>query len=105
MRPLLTIASAARFTRSAETAPAKQFQLFQPIGGVSAIWSPHTMRNFFSAVPSEFFARSVTTNSPFVFKAPVMRPVLESSFKPGGSSFAEKVIGALKTKGEFVVTL
>ena len=27
--------------------PAKQFQLFHPIGGVSAIWSPQTMRNFF----------------------------------------------------------
>src|SRR5665213_662109 len=40
MRPLLTIASAALLTRSSETAPAKQFQLFQPIGGVSAIWPP-----------------------------------------------------------------
>ena len=60
MRPLLTIASAARLTASSETAPAKQFQLFQPIGGVSAIWSPQTMRNFFSAAPSEFFARNVT---------------------------------------------
>ena len=33
MRPDFTNASAADFTRSAETAPAKQFQLFQPIGG------------------------------------------------------------------------
>src|ERR1035437_9113211 len=90
-RPLLIIASAARFTRSAETAPAKQFQLFQPIGGVSAIWSPTTMRNFFSAVPDEFSARSVTMNSPFVFKAPVMRPVLESNFNPPGRFFAENV--------------
>ena len=55
------MASAALLTRSSETAPAKQFQLFQPIGGVSAIWSPTTMRNSFSAVPSEFFARSVTS--------------------------------------------
>src|ERR1019366_406795 len=99
MRPLLTMASAALLTRASETAPAKQFQLFQPIGGVSAIWSPQTMRNLFSAMPREFSASSVTMNSPFVFKAPVMRPVFASSFKPRGSFFAENFIGRSPVAG------
>src|SRR5712671_6255699 len=99
MRPLFTSASAALFTFSAETACAKQFQLFQPIGGVSAIWSPQTMRNFFSAAPRELLAFSVTMNSPFVFKAPVMRPVLGFSLKPLGRFFAEKAIGRSPVAG------
>src|SRR5450755_3542551 len=93
------MASAALLTFSSETAPAKQFQLFQPIGGVSAIWSPQTMRNFFSAVPSEFFAPRVTMNSPLVFNLPVMWPVLASNFKPRGRFSAEKVIGRSPVAG------
>ena len=70
MRPLLTIASAALFTFSSETALAKQFQLFQPIGGVSAIWSPQTMRKGFSAEPRVFSARNITANVPLFRKCP-----------------------------------
>ena len=36
------------------------YQLFQPIGGVSASVSPTTSVNFFSHVPAELVARSVT---------------------------------------------
>src|ERR1039457_159073 len=99
MRPLRTIASAALLTFASETASAKQFQLFQPIGGVSAMWSPQTMRNVFSVEPGKFFARSVTVNSPLVFNLPVMRPDCESSFNPRGSFFAEKVIGRSPVAG------
>src|SRR5277367_2212055 len=93
MRPLLTIASATALTLSSETALAKQFQLFQPIGGVSAILSPTTILNFRLAAPREFFARNVTTYSPALVNAPVMRPVWGSSCKPAGKLSAAKVIG------------
>src|ERR1017187_4951262 len=98
-RPLFTSASAARFTLSADTAPAKQFQLFQPIGGVSAMVSPQTMRNFSSAAPSEFFARRVTLNSPGFFNLPVIWPVLAFSFKPRGRLSAENFMGRSPVAG------
>ena len=45
----------------------QQFQLFHPIGGVSAIVSPMTILSGFSSVPRSFLAWSVTLNSPAVF--------------------------------------
>src|SRR5260221_5884590 len=93
MRLLFTIASAAALTFSSETALAKQFQLFQPIGGVSAIRSPATILNFRLAAPSEFFACKVTTYSPALVSVPVMRPVCGSSFSPAGKLSAAKIIG------------
>src|SRR5882724_4863470 len=93
MRPFFTIASAAALTFSSETAAAKQFQLFQPIGGVSAILSPTTILNFRFAVPSELFARNVTTYSPALVNVPVMWPVCGSSCRPDGKLSAAKVIG------------
>src|SRR5260370_18492215 len=93
MRPLLTMASAAVLTRSSETAPAKQFQLFHPIGGLSAIVSPTTILNFRLAAPREFFARKVTRYSPLLSSVPVIRPVCGLSCKPAGKLSAAKVIG------------
>src|SRR5580658_6279308 len=63
-RPLLTMASAAARIFPSSTAPAKQFQLFQPSGGVRAIWSPSTISNGRLAFPNEFLARKVTVNFP-----------------------------------------
>ena len=94
MRPLLTIASAAAFTCSAVTAPAKQFQLFQPMAGVKPMvraandfevcfW--RSQRVFGAEGDHELALRGAS--------APVIRPVLASSSSPAGSPVALKVIG------------
>ena len=57
---LLLIASAAARIFLSETAPAKQFQLFQPIGGVSASVSPALIRRLRDVSPCAFFACNVT---------------------------------------------
>ena len=58
--PLATIASAAARTFASLTAPAQQFQEFQPIGGVSAsLCSPPTMVSLPGALPWAFFTPSV----------------------------------------------
>ena len=49
--PLRTMASAAERTLASSTASAKQFQLFQPSGGVRAMASPQTILNFRCALP------------------------------------------------------
>ena len=43
-------------SRSAETSSPKQFQLFQPMIGVSAIFSPQFILNFFEVFPFAFSA-------------------------------------------------
>src|SRR5438309_1949403 len=93
MSPLFTMASAAALTFSAETAWAKQFQLFQPIGGVRAILSPTTIFNFRLVFPIAFFARKVTLYSPFLSRRPEMRPVSASTRNPAGKPSAAKLIG------------
>src|SRR5882724_3356681 len=99
MSPLLTIASAARLTMSAETAPAKQFQLFQPIGGVNEMRSPHTKRRIFLACPLAFWAPSVTAKVPALVIVPVMSPVCASTVRPAGNPAAEKVMGLSPVAG------
>src|ERR1043166_4225906 len=91
--PLFTIASAAAFTLLASTADAKQFQLFQPIAGVSPIRSPQMILNFCGAAARAFRAISVTGYSPFSFNTPVIRPVSGSSCNPAGNPFASKASG------------
>src|SRR6516162_11129966 len=86
-------------TFSASTLPPQQFQLFQPIGGVNAIVSPATMRNFFSFIPLPFVARSVTTCSPGDLSEPVISPDLESSLSPEGRSVAENLSGRSPVAG------
>src|SRR5215472_14327557 len=93
MSPLEAIASAAALILSSVTDDAKQFQLFHPNGGVSAIVSPQTILNFFSAEPTEFFARSITADSPRFETAPVITPVLESMLSHFGKPYVENVIG------------
>jgi len=51
---------AAAFNFFWEAALAKQFQLFQPIGGVSG-FCPDDILNVLFAEPSGFIARKVTT--------------------------------------------
>src|SRR5688572_8230082 len=86
--------------------PPQQFQLFQPIGGVSAMVSPTLMRNGLSVVPREFFAERTTAWVPRSFNVPVIRPVAASSLSPAGKPFAAKltgrwpVAGTVKRKGE-----
>ena len=63
--PLLTMASAAERTLASSTALAKQFQLFQPSGGVRAIVSPQTILNFRCSLAQRRWSRAaVTTYSP-----------------------------------------
>src|SRR5581483_2601483 len=93
MRPLLAIASAARFTSSSVTDEPKQFQLFQPIAGVKPMVGPQTILNCCVASPSEFLACSVTTNVFDFSNSPTICPVFASSCKPSGKLSAEKVIG------------
>ena len=50
-----------RVSRSSLTAVAKQFQLFHPIGGVSAMRLPTLMRSGLLTVPLSLVAISVTT--------------------------------------------
>ena len=57
------------------------------------------MRNFLSAAPSLFSARSVTVNSPAVGKVPVRRPVWESSISPDGRGVAENLMGRSPVAG------
>ena len=75
------------------SARAQQFQLFQPIGGVSAISSPTTIFRLRSQLPGAFAAFRCTVYSPGAVTRPVIRPVSGSSFSPWGSPSAEKVIG------------
>src|SRR6185312_10774870 len=96
---LFTMASAAALTCSAETAWAKQFQLFQPIGGVSAILSPTIILNFRFVFPSAFFARNVTVYSPFLSRRPEMRPDSASTRSPLGKSSTAKLIGRSPVAG------
>lgn len=56
-----TIARADESTCSCVTSRAQQFHEFQPIGGVSAIRSPMTMRRLRVASPSSFLAVRVTS--------------------------------------------
>ena len=93
------MARAELSTSSWLTASPQQFQLLQPIGGVSAMRSPTTMRNFFVDSPRAFFARSVTVCSPAVARLPVMRPVAASSVSPAGSPSTAKVIGRWPVAG------
>src|SRR4051812_38772350 len=93
IKPEDAITSAAARTLSSLTAPAQQFQLFQPIGGVSAMRSPTAMRSGASAVPRALVARSVTLCSPRSASLPVMWPVCGSSERPSGSASAANFIG------------
>ncbi len=76
-----------------------QFQLFQPIGGVSAIFPPTTMRNFFWSSPFAFFAWNTTVYSPFFLSEPVICPVAESTDKPAGRFSMLNVIGRSPVAG------
>src|SRR5437763_6216189 len=86
-------------TFSAPTRLPQQFQLFQPIGGVSAISLPTTMRIFFSFAPLAFFARSVTITCPGFVNEPVISPVLESTVRPAGKSLTENSMGRSPVAG------
>src|SRR6266566_6950851 len=93
MSPDATIPRALRRTLSASTRDPQQFQLFQPIGGVRAISSPTTIRNFFLSDPLPFLARKVTEYSPVFPKTPVICPLLESNCNPAGRRITENSIG------------
>src|SRR6266481_2797066 len=99
MRPELTIPRALFRTFSASTRLPQQFQLFQPMGGVRAMVSPTTMRNFFSARPAEFLARRVTVYSPSFFSAPEISPDLESRCRPEGNESVLNSIGRAPVAG------
>src|SRR6267378_1687681 len=93
MSPDLTIPRALRNTLSASTRDPQQFQLFHPIGGVSAISSPTTIRNFLLSDPLLFFAFNVVVYSPVLFNTPVICPFFESNCNPAGRCLAENSIG------------
>ena len=67
--------------------------------GVSAIVSPTTMRNFFSADPSALFAWKVTWYSPFAWIEPVRLPLCGSSTRLSGRPLAEKWMGRSPVAG------
>src|SRR5438552_13831980 len=96
---LSTIALAEARTFSASTSLAQQFQLFQPIGGVSAMVSPMTILSFLSSEPLSLLARSLTTKSPGESTVPVIRPVFVSSFSDGGNPDALNDIGRSPVAG------
>ena len=66
------------------TACAQQFQLFHPIGGVSAMRSPQTIRKFLSDCPHALRACRVTGYSPAVASVPVIRPSAAFTASPAG---------------------
>jgi hypothetical protein len=92
-RPEETSTRAERNTLPWSTSPAQLFQLFQPIGGVSAIWSPITIFNSRVAAPSAFRAPIFTVKLPAWATFPVICPVAGSSTSPAGRPSAENVIG------------
>src|SRR4051812_15543722 len=69
------------------------YQLFHPIGGVSAIVSPQTILSVRLATPLAFFAITVTACSPTLSSFPVICPVEVSSFNPDGKPSAANSIG------------
>src|SRR5690606_32194583 len=71
----------------------KTFQLFHPIGGVSAKVLPQTIFSLRSAIPSELLAVRVTFHSPLLFNVPEILPVTGTSFNPRGKFFAANFIG------------
>src|SRR5262249_19678568 len=75
------------------TAGPKQFQLFQPNAGVRPMVEPTTILKSRLASPREFFACKMTLYSPAVFRTPVIRPEVGSSFSPVGRFSAVKPIG------------
>src|SRR4051812_49429923 len=93
MRPELAMPRALRRTFSALTRPPQQFQLFQPMGGVRAIFSPTMILNFFWAEAREFFAWNVIENSPGSGRLPVIRPVFASMLRPLGKLSTENSMG------------
>ena len=89
------MASAAARTSFSVTRSRKQYQLFQPIDGVSMSLSPTTILKGRSAIPRAFLARSVTTCSPRSGKDPVRMPVRGSSASPRGRLSAAKLHRAI----------
>src|SRR6516225_7460151 len=75
------------------------FQLFQPIGGVSAIFSPTTRRKGRSARPDELVTCSWMVYSPAFATEPERRPVAGSNFTPPGSLSAENFKGLVPVTG------
>src|SRR6218665_134700 len=88
------MARAPALTLSSDTLGAQQFQLFHPMGGVSAIPLPARIENLREALPCELLAFTVILYSPASFKTPVIIPFRASSFKPLGRLATEKVMGA-----------
>ena len=78
----------------------KQFQLFQPIGGVRQMSGPTTKEIVRLAWPSAFFAVNFTAYVPAVATRPVIFPLAESSFSPGGKACAAIVIGRSPVTGK-----
>jgi hypothetical protein len=69
------------------------YQLFQPICGVSARLSPHTILNCLSEVPEEFVTFIVVIYSPWTLMTPEILPVPASHTRPSGRLSASYFIG------------
>ena len=87
------MASAAAWTLAWLTSWAKQFQLFQPMGGVRAMRSPTTNVRSRSADPLALVACRRTAYVPGVATAPVTRPVAGSRVAPAGRPSAANRTG------------
>ena len=100
------MASAAARTLASVTSQAKQFQLFQPSGGVSAMRVAAEDLQWAGGGAQAVFGGKGDGVSALVLSVPVMMPVAGSSCSPGGKPSAAKVMGRwplagmVKRKGE-----
>src|SRR5437868_10638115 len=84
MNPLSISAFADDRSFSSLTLNPQQFQLFHPIGGVSASMSPHLMVNSRLAVPAAFVTTKFIFISPRSFRVPVITPFELFKLSPAG---------------------
>ncbi len=105
MSPLSINAFADAFNFSSLTLSPQQFQLFHPIGGVSASRSPHFMVKFLLDSPILFLTTNTILYSALFFNVPVITPFVLFTDKPAGkfSTLYRNgffpVAGILKRKG------
>ena len=93
------MASAAPRIFSSSILPPKQFQLFQPSGGVRQMVWPDDNAERGDSLAGGIAAVKVTACSPALATEPVILPVAESSVRPSGSPWAVTVIGRWPVTG------